>query len=137
MTSDSMAVFTKNQMTDRMELYNAAFIISQVDTVRFNQTKGRNLTGHFKENELARIDIKGNGEVVYYLLEEGKIAGVDQSKCANIAVIMDKGQPAEVFEYQNPEGFIDPPVPAKPVRLDGFKWFDNLRPKKKADIFLK
>jgi lipopolysaccharide export system protein LptA len=137
MTSDSMAVFTKNQMTDRMELYNSAFIISQVDTVRFNQTKGRNLTGHFKENELARIDIKGNGEVVYYLLDEGKIAGVDQSKCADIAVIMDKGQPAEVFEYQNPEGFIDPPVPAKPVRLDGFKWFDDLRPKKKADIFLK
>jgi lipopolysaccharide export system protein LptA len=136
LTSDSMAVFTKNEQTDRLELYNSAFIASQIDTVRFNQTKGRSLTGHFKENELFKIDIKGNGEVVYYLLDEGLVAGVDQSKCADIQVILNKGQPSEIYEYQNPEGFIDPPLPALPVRLEGFKWFDDLRPKKMTDIFL-
>jgi lipopolysaccharide export system protein LptA len=137
LTSDSMAVFTKNSQTDRMELYNAAFIASKVDTIRYNQTKGRSLTGHFKNNELFKIDIKGNGEVVYYLLDGEELAGVDQSKCADIQVLLDKGKPSEIFEYQNPEGFIDPPLPPKPVRLEGFKWLENLRPKKKSDIFLK
>ncbi len=33
-TSDSMAVFTKNRQTDRLELYNNAFIASQVDTIK-------------------------------------------------------------------------------------------------------
>lgn len=137
LTSDSMAVFTKNQQTDRLELYNAAFIVSQVDTIRFNQIKGRNLTGYFKNNELCKIDIKGNGESLYYLLEGDAVAGRNQSKCANIEVIVDKGKVIEIYEHNNPEGFIDPPLPATPVRLDGFKWFDKLRPRKKNDIFNK
>jgi hypothetical protein len=132
-----MAVFTKNQKTDRLELYNTAFIVSQVDTIRFNQTKGRSLTGYFKDNELAKINIKGNGEVVYYLLDDETVAGIDQSKCADIEVILEKGKPTEIYEYQNPEGVIDPPLPIKAVRLEGFKWFENIRPKKKSDIFIK
>ena len=137
LTSDSMAVFTKNRQTDRLELYNKAFIASQVDTIRFNQTKGRSLTGYFKNNELYKIDIKGNGEVLYYLLDGENVAGTDQSKCADIEVVLNKGKPSEIYEYQNPDGFIDPPLPANPVRLEGFNWFDHLRPKKKADIFNK
>ena len=137
LTSDSMAVFTKNSQTDRLELYNAAFIASQVDTIRFNQIKGRSLTGLFRNNELYKIDIKGNGESVYYLIDGENVAGRNESKCANIQVLIEKGKVSDIFEFQNSEGFIDPPLPANPVRLEGFKWFDQLRPKKKADIFNK
>jgi lipopolysaccharide export system protein LptA len=137
LTSDSMAVFTKNRQTDRLELYNNAFIAQQVDTTRFDQIKGRSLTGYFKNNELYKINIKGNGEILFYLLDGEAVAGVEQSKCANIEIRFDKGKVSEIFEYENPEGFIDPPLPVNPVRLDGYKWFDHLRPKKKADIFNK
>ena len=137
LTSDSMAVFTKNRQTDRLELYNAAFIASQVDTIRFNQIKGRSLTGLFRNNELYKIDIKGNGESLYYLLDGENVTGRNQSKCANIEVLVEKGKISEIYEYQNSEGFIDPPLPANPVRMEGFKWFDDLRPKKKSDIFNK
>jgi lipopolysaccharide export system protein LptA len=135
LTSDSMAVFTKNRQTDRLELYNAAFIVSQVDTIRFNQIKGRSLTGYFRNNELYKLDIKGNGESLYYLMDGDNVTGRNQSKCANIEVLVDKGKISEIYEYQNSEGFIDPPLPATPVRLEGFQWLDHLRPKKKSDIF--
>jgi lipopolysaccharide export system protein LptA len=137
LTSDSMAIFTKNRQTDRLELYNSAFITSQIDTVRFNQIKGRNLTGYFKNNELFKIDIKGNGESIYYLLDGEAIAGRNQTKCANFMVYVEKGKITEIFEYQNPEGTIDPPETSKPdpLRLKGFNWYDNIRPKNKADIF--
>jgi lipopolysaccharide export system protein LptA len=137
LTADSMAVFTKNQQTDRLELYNAAFIVSQVDTIRFDQIKGRSLTGYFKNNELFKINIKGNGESLYYLLDGEAVAGRNQSKCANMEVLIVKGKVSEIFEYENPEGFIDPPLPADPIRLDGFKWFDSIRPKQRLDIFNK
>ena len=55
-----------------------------------------------------------------------------QSKCANIEIMLIKVKLSEIYEYDNPEGFIDPPLPVNPLRLDGFKWFDHLRPKKKA-----
>jgi lipopolysaccharide export system protein LptA len=137
LTSDSMAVFTKNRQTDRLELYNNAFIAQQADSIRFDQIKGRSLTGYFKNNELYKIIIKGNGEILYYLLDGETVAGVEQSKCANIEMKLEKGKISEIFEYENPEGFIDPPLPLTPIRLDGYKWLDRLRPKKRDDIFIK
>ena len=137
LTSDSMAVFTKNRQTDRLELYHDAFIAQQVDTVRFDQIKGRSLIGYFKNNELYKIYIKGNGEILFYLLDGNAVAGVEQSKCANIEMRFEKGKVSEIFEYENPDGFIDPPLPLTPVRLEGYKWFDQLRPKKRDDIFIK
>lgn len=139
LTSDSMAVFTKNRQTERLELYNSAFIVSQVDTLRFNQIKGRMLTGLFKNNELYKIDIKGNGESLYYLLDGNDIAGVDQSKSGTIEALIDKGKITEIIIAGTPEGFIDPPdfIRPKGVRLDGYSWLDHQRPKQKSDIFKK
>jgi hypothetical protein len=52
-------------------------------------------------------------------------------------IIVDNGKVTDIFEYENPEGFIDPPLPLSPIRLEGYNWFDDLRPKKKNDIFNK
>jgi lipopolysaccharide export system protein LptA len=139
LTADSMAVFTKNRQAERLELFSTAFVTSQIDTIRFNQIKGRSLTGFFKNNELYKIDIRGNGESVYYLLDGNDIAGVEQTKSARIEILFDKGKISDIFQYQNPEGFIDPPVLSKTgeVHLPGFSWLDKLRPKKMSDIFKK
>jgi lipopolysaccharide export system protein LptA len=139
LTADSMAVFTRNRQRERLELYTTAFVASKIDTIRFNQIKGRSLTGYFKNNELYKIDIRGNGESIYYLLDGEDIAGVNQSKCVNIEIWMTDGKISEIFEYQDPEGNIDPPEPKIPkeLRLTGFSWLESLRPKDKNDIFRK
>jgi lipopolysaccharide export system protein LptA len=139
LTADSMAVFTKNQKTERLELYTAAFIASQVDTIRYNQIKGRSLTGYFENNELNKIVIKGNAESLYYLLDGDNVAGKDQSKSATIEATVVKGKISEITISGTPEGFIDPPdaFRAKEIRLAGFQWLDHLRPKQKSDIFIK
>jgi lipopolysaccharide export system protein LptA len=139
LTADSMAVFTKNKQTDRLELYNGAFVTSQVDTIRFNQIKGRALTGYFDNNKLYKIDIQGNGETIYYLMDGENISGINQSECANIEILVVNGKISEIYEHQNPEGVIDPPDPSQPepLRLTDFNWFDSIRPKEKNDIFIK
>jgi lipopolysaccharide export system protein LptA len=139
LTSDSMALFTKNREPNRLELYSAAFVASQVDTGSFNQIKGRSLTGYFRENEIYKIDINGNGESIYFLLDGLDLAGVNKTICSNIEVFVEKGKIIKIIEYQNPEGFIDPPLEVDPValRLPGFSWFNDLRPKDKNDIFNK
>lgn len=137
LTSDSIAIYTKNRQADRLELYNSAFVASQVDPDRFNQIKGRVLTGYFRNNELYKINIEGNGEAVYFLLDGDKIAGINQTKCASIEIFVEDGKIIEINELQNPEGVIDPPSKALPgaLRLEGFTWQDLIRPKKMIDIF--
>jgi lipopolysaccharide export system protein LptA len=137
LTSDSMAIFTKNRQADKMELYNSAFIVSQVDTFRFDQIKGRSLTGYFRDNELYKINVEGNGESIYYLVDGDNVVGVNSARCASIEILIEKGKIQDIFQYQSPEGVIDPPSMSqeKMKKLAGFNWFDRLRPKKVADIF--
>jgi lipopolysaccharide export system protein LptA len=139
LVSDSMAIFTKKRQADRMELYNSAFVTSQVDDYRFNQIKGRSLTGFFRDNELYKINIEGNGETIYYLLDGDEVVGLNKAKCSRIEILVEDGKITEINEFQNPEGVIDPPTEKTPEssRLEGFKWLDILRPKNVADIFRK
>jgi len=137
MTSDSMALFTKNRQAERMELFSSAFIASQVDTMRFNQIKGRSLTGFFRENELYKIIIKGNGESLYYLGEGDEIMAINKATSSDIEIGIENRKIAVIIENQSPEGVIDPPstTPQGNPKLEGFRWFDHLRPKNKMDIF--
>lgn len=137
LTADSMAVFTRNRQAERLELYNTAFVASQVDTFRFNQLKGRNLKGWFSNNELRKIEITGNGESVYYLEDDSLIVGLNPTKSARIEVYLEDGKISEVVEYENPEGTLDPPdrPSADAIRLKGFSWQYLIRPKNRYDIF--
>lgn len=138
LVSDSMAIFTKNRQAHRLELYNSAFVTSEIDTTRYNQIKGRTLTGHFTDNELSKIEVNGNGESIYFLIDGNEITGVNHSRCARIEAFVVDGRVTEIIDHGNPEGVIDPPDlttdPAE-LRLEGFMWFDHLRPKQKSDIF--
>jgi len=137
--SDSIAIFTKNRQADRLELYSSAFVTNMIDDVRFNQIKGRTLTGFFRDNEIYKINIEGNGETIYYLLDGDEIVGLNQAKCSSLEIFVGDGKITEINELQNPEGVIDPPAAAdkQHPRLEGFFWLDSLRPKNVADIFRK
>jgi lipopolysaccharide export system protein LptA len=139
LTSDSIAVFTKNKQADRMELYSSAFVTSKVDSVRYNQIKGRVLNGYFRDGKLFKVDIEGNGETIYYLVDKDQLIGVNHAKSSSITIYVDKGKITDIYEFQNPDGKLDPPLlnPPETLRLPGFNWFDILRPKKISDIFIK
>ena len=137
LTADSMAIFTVNRQADRLELYNSAFVATQVDDMRFNQVKGRSLTGYFRNNVLYKINITGNAETIYYLLDGDRVVGINKAKCARIEIFVSEGKIASIYEYQNPEGTIDPPVAGSREisKLDGFIWLDRQRPRSITDLF--
>jgi lipopolysaccharide export system protein LptA len=138
LVSDSIAVFTKNRQAERIELYNSAFISSYVDSSRYNQIKGRNMKGYFKENKMYKIRIDGNGETVYFLVDNQGQIGWNRAKSSSIEIFIDKGKITEINEYQNPDGVLNPPLKElENQKLPGFKWYDLIRPKNKSDIFKK
>ncbi|HKR07252.1 MAG TPA: OstA-like protein, partial [Bacteroidia bacterium] len=70
LTADSINLQTANSNIDRMNLYNTSFITSKVDSQRFNQVRGKNMTGFFSDNKLYRIDVTGNGQTIYYVKDK-------------------------------------------------------------------
>jgi lipopolysaccharide export system protein LptA len=79
-TAEFIEIYTKNQALDRIEIINTAFIISQEDSVRFNQIKGRNMTAYVKNNQLQTIDVNGNAQTVYYAKEGLDIIGANKAE---------------------------------------------------------
>ncbi len=139
LTADSMAIFTKKRQADRMELYNTPFIASQIDSVSYNQIKGRKLTGYFRDNKLYRIYIEGNSETIYYLDDDTGLLGVNAGKSSSIDIFVNDGKINEIIEHGNPDGKLDPPLLNLPekMKLAGFTWQDSIRPRNKSDIFRK
>lgn len=132
LTADSIALFTKNSKADHMELYNNAFVVSEVDSARFDQISGKNLSGFFLENKLHRIKVTGNGEAIYYVVDGNQLVGVNRARSATIEIFLEDGKIAEIYQNQSPDGILDPPLtkPETERRLDGFRWHPDLRPEK-------
>jgi lipopolysaccharide export system protein LptA len=130
LTADSISLFTKESKADHMELYNKAFVVSEVDSTRFDQISGKSLSGYFIDNKLHRIKVTGNGEAVYYVVDGKELVGVNRARSATIEIFIEDGKIAEIYQNQSPDGTLDPPMKKSDIemRLDGFRWHPDLRP---------
>ena len=134
LSADSIALFTKDRKADHMELYNSAFVVSSVDTARFDQISGKNLSGYFVDNKLRRIKVTGNGEAIYYVVDKNELVGVNRAKSASIEILLEDGKIAEIIQNQSPDGTLNPPQekPDSEMRLDGFRWLPGSAAGKKS-----
>jgi len=141
MTGDIMHLIgnSKTEKLDSLKVLNNAFIISK-DTIGtgYNQVKGLNLYGKFKDNKLSEVDIIKNTEVIYYLRnDKQELIGINKSVGSKINLILDKNQIETITVYKNPEGEIYPEaeLPENARKLRGFVWRGEERIKSKDDIF--
>ena len=122
----------------KINLYNDAFIISREDTLRYNQIKGKNMTGHFKENELYRIDVEGNGQTIYYAKnsKEQKI-GVNRADSSDLIIFVKDKKVENISLLDAPTATLYPLNELKysELILKGFKWLSDKRPASKEEIF--
>lgn len=129
----------KTEKLDSLKVLNNAFIVSK-DTVGtgFNQVKGQNLYGKFKDNTLQEIDIIKNTEVIYYMRNDNQeLIGINKSVCSKINLTLDKNKIETLTLFENPDGEIYPEkeLPENARKLRGFIWRGDERIKSKDDIF--
>lgn len=135
MTADSIALYTVNSKADHMEMYNNAFVVSSVDTARFDQISGKNLSGYFVDNKLHRIKVTGNGEAIYYVVDGNELVGVNRARSASIEIFIEDSKIVEIYQNQSPDGTMNPPlkIADTDMRLDGFRWHPDLRPDRRIE----
>ncbi len=141
MTGDIMHLIgnNKTEKLDSLKVLNNAFIISK-DSIGtgFNQVKGQNLYGKFKDNKLYEVDIIKNTEVIYYLRnDQDELIGINKSVGSKINLILDKNTIETITVFKNPDGDIYPEteLPENARKLRGFIWRADERIKSKDDIF--
>lgn len=137
LTSEYIEIHTKNSQIRTMYLNKASFIISKADSSYFNQIKGKNMVCHFKNNELYRVDVNGNGQTVYYPPDDDEIIGVNKIECSDLIIFLKEGKVNTITFLKKPDAVLYPmdQAPINELILKGFKWFEADRPKTKVDIF--
>lgn len=124
----------------QLHMNNNAYIISRYDSLRFNQIKGKKMVGYFADNDLRKIDVKGNGETVYYIKDDadGSLSGVNKAACSDMAIYIKDEKVEKLKMYKKPEGIMHPPTDVSPadMLLKDFAWYIEFRPLNADDIFV-
>jgi len=130
-TADSINILMKNNKIHKMNLTLNSFIVSQDTLKNFNQVKGRNMTGHFKNDHIYRIDVDGNGESIYYALEkDSALTGMNKVVCSNMIIRLDSNKLKGISFIKKPDGRFVPPheIQEPETRLKGFVWRREEKP---------
>lgn len=139
LTGDTIGLIVKGDTMSRMLLFQSAFIAGKEDSVRFNQIKGKEMTGYFSDNRLSVIHVTGNGESVYYLRNKKKqLTGVNSASCSEMRIKMTGNKVGRINLLNKPDAILRPVKSVQPddLKLKGFLWKAELRPLSKDDIFI-
>ncbi|MEM9687685.1 MAG: OstA-like protein, partial [Bacteroidota bacterium] len=141
MTGDSIHLIsdTKTERLDSLKIINNAFLIEK-DTLSdgFNQVKGKDLYGLFKDNALHTADIVKNGEVIYYLYnDKEELVGIDKSVCGSIRLTVKDNEIQDITFFTDVDGdvFPDEDLPKNARKLKGFVWYGDEMITAKEAIF--
>lgn len=143
LTAEKVEIKTSNGEIKNLFLKNNAFIISEEDSVKYNQIKGKQMTGYFKENKLAKIFVEGNGQTIYFAKDKknGKenFIGVNKANCTNLMIYIKDNSVEKITFLKKPDAILFPIsdfIP-KEFLLKDFLWRVTERPLSVAGIFLR
>lgn len=118
-----------------MSLKKNSFLASEDTINNYNQIKGRNMIASFSGSELKKIDVSGNGESIYYVLDESdslntKLMGMNRIICSDMTIRFKEQKLNNISFYVEPDAKFIPPHELTPEIqvLKGFEWKGDLRP---------
>jgi lipopolysaccharide export system protein LptA len=138
LSADSIRVLIEKNTISKIFMVVNAFTISQ-DTLRnHNQIKGRRMTAEFKDQALNRVIVDGNGESLFYALDDktATLTGMNKIICSNMVIRFVDKRVNNVSFYVKPEASFIPPHELKEddKHLAGFEWKEDKRPDKQSVI---
>jgi lipopolysaccharide export system protein LptA len=136
---DTIYVQFKNKKLNNLQAIKNAFLVNTpADSLRFNQIKGRLMTGFFYDGKLKNLYVDGNAESIYYTQDDSTkvYKEMNQTLSSRIKFIFKNKENAieDIVYIKGVEGALNPEnTIAKDHALKGFSWKPSERPKSKKD----
>jgi lipopolysaccharide export system protein LptA len=138
LTAQLITIQIANQEVSQLYLNHTAFIISREDSVRYNQVKGRNMTGYFTDNRLSSIKVEGNGQTIYYTRNNKKqLSGVNRADCSDMLITFSDNRVGGITLIDQPDATLYPiqELDYNELMLKDFVWKEGERPFSRDDIY--
>ncbi|MCJ0742101.1 OstA-like protein [Pedobacter montanisoli] len=136
-TGDTINVFLKNKKIHSFQIIENGFIANQQsDTSKFNQIKGKLITGFFNDGQMRDLYVDGNAESIYFTKNnKGDIDNLNQTVSSRIRFKFKDKKINQITMVKEIDGAVNPAdkLP-KESFLTGFTWKPELRPANKDEI---
>jgi hypothetical protein len=135
-SSDKVRFISKDSALHHAEFLGAAFIISEEDTMYYDQIKSRDMFAYFRNNEVYLMDIIANVQTVFFGDEDSVLVNINFAESASMKIFIANRKVAGVRYYESIKNDMHPieEMPREKQRLKGFAWHDALRPKTRYDV---
>jgi lipopolysaccharide export system protein LptA len=142
--NDSLAnIHNDSVVKDSSHIHHDSVAVHKIfhgsDTLQFNQIKGKNMKGYFKDNKIFKVKVMGNAQTIYYVYTDNNTAilGANRADCSNMIIFIINNKINSITFLQKPDATLFPMKDVKPLEflLGGFRWYGRERPRTISDIF--
>ncbi|MBT02755.1 MAG: hypothetical protein CL836_01770 [Crocinitomicaceae bacterium] len=124
-TGEEIIFKTYKGIVYNMYIESDGMVITKKDSNHFDQIKGEQLKGYFKNNKLHQLNINENGEVIYYTQDEetNQIKESNEVSCEKMNIYVDENKIKQISFMSKPNGVTQPVelLDKEGNFLDGFK----------------
>ena len=134
--SDSIFIQIRNDSLYKADFINNAFIITQEDTVHYNQIKSTEMMAYFKKNDIWRFDALGGASLIFYMEEDSTYTMINQKECKILSALIKERKIERIRYYDQLKSDLLPiyDLPINKQRLRGFKRLEERRPKSREEV---
>ena len=121
-----------------MQVFKNSFVASLVKPEVFNQVKSTRMDAYFIDGGIDSVRARGSAECIYYIQDDDSAyTGINESRSEVLDIYFANKELEKVVFRRSVTGTIWPINQKDPaeMKLPGFRWLDNRRPKTKYDLF--
>lgn len=142
-SADTIQLFLNNNKIDSFHLISNSFLASRETAKDFNQVKGKNMMGNFKDLKINYLHVMANAQSIFYPRDDkdSSFIGVNVIDCSEMEFFFNNNKIVRCNFITEPQATLYPigELKSEELKLKGFKWQKNRRPTIKSTLqyFLK
>ena len=136
-TADSIELSIRNNNVYKGNLIENAYIISQEDSIHFDQVKSTEMVAYFRDNDVYRFDALGGASAILFLKERDSaitLMNQKESKILSAHIIDRKIQRIKYVENLKSDVRPTYKLPVDKQRLKNFKWRISEMPRSRWEL---
>ena len=136
-TADSIELSIRNNNVYKGNLIENAYIISQEDSIHFDQVKSTEMVAYFRDNDVYRFDALGGASAILFLKERDSaitLMNQKESKILSAHIINRKIQRIKYVENLKSDVRPTYKLPVDKQRLKNFNWRISEMPRSRWEL---
>lgn len=136
LSADEMQLLMKDGSLDRGSMITNAWLISERDSVHYNQIKSTEMLGYFRDNKIYRFDALGGVSAIFYMVEDSVITTINVKESKSLTAALKDGTAQRMLYVESIRSDAYPvgELPVEKQRLKDFKWRGDERPVSRRSI---